>query len=208
MLHMLHISYSFSPHPLLSCSPSTLTCVFFYSFTFFFCRFHPSTFNHHTSLTPFSHLTASILPYLPFPFLPYSHFPGTDLGGLFKDFLTDLSARVFDPSYGLFLVTSDNLLYPNPSAILLYPEPGELEALYSFLGTHRINIILTLELPSYQESHKCVRNSYFFPFLESFSSYPTITVSPTLAIYGNLFIFQNSFTNSFLTVIMNRASAR
>ena len=64
---------------------------------------------------------------------------GTDLGGLFKDFLTDLSARVFDPSYGLFLVTSDNLLYPNPSAILLYPEPGELEALYSFLGNYEIN---------------------------------------------------------------------
>jgi hypothetical protein len=65
---------------------------------------------------------------------------GVDIGGLFKDFLSDLSARVFDPSYGLFSVTSDNLLYPNPSAILLYPEPGELEALYGFLGEFRDNL--------------------------------------------------------------------
>jgi hypothetical protein len=65
---------------------------------------------------------------------------GVDIGGLFKDFLSDLSARVFDPSYGLFSVTSDNLLYPNPSAILLYPEPGELEALYGFLGEFRHNL--------------------------------------------------------------------
>jgi hypothetical protein len=101
---------------------------------FLFCRFLHFIFNLHTSITPFSHHTTSITSSLPFSYLT-----GTDLGGLFKDFLTDLSARVFDPSYGLFLVTSDNLLYPNPSAILLYPEPGELEALYSFLGTHFIN---------------------------------------------------------------------
>jgi hypothetical protein len=67
---------------------------------------------------------------------------GVDIGGLFKDFLSDLSARVFDPSYGLFSVTSDNLLYPNPSAILLYPEPGELEALYGFLGEFQHSLIV------------------------------------------------------------------
>ena len=59
---------------------------------------------------------------------------GIDIGGLFKDFLTDLSARIFDPSYGLFSLTSSNLLYPNPAAAVLYPGHGELEALYSFLG--------------------------------------------------------------------------
>ena len=76
------------------------------------------------------------------PSLPPSpSFVGVDIGGLFKDFLSDLSARVFDPSYGLFSVTSDNLLYPNPSAILLYPEPGELEALYGFLGEFWHNLI-------------------------------------------------------------------
>ena len=67
---------------------------------------------------------------------------GIDIGGLFKDFLSDLSVRVFDPSYGLFSVTSDNLLYPNPSAVLLYPEIGELEALYCFLGIHYLFVYL------------------------------------------------------------------
>lgn len=59
---------------------------------------------------------------------------GIDIGGLFKDFLTEVSTRIFDPSYGLFSSTSENLLYPNPAASLLYPGHGELEALYCFLG--------------------------------------------------------------------------
>jgi ubiquitin-protein ligase E3 B len=53
---------------------------------------------------------------------------------IYTDFLTDLSTRIFDPSYGLFSLTSENLLYPNPAASLLYPGHGELEALYGFLG--------------------------------------------------------------------------
>ena len=69
-------------------------------------------------------------------------FVGIDIGGLFKDFLSDLSARVFDPSYGLFSITSDNLLYPNPSAILLYPEKGELETLYNFLGIIFVDLLI------------------------------------------------------------------
>lgn len=58
---------------------------------------------------------------------------GIDVGGLFKDFLTDLSGRVFDPSYGLFSVTSLNLMFPNPAAIVLYGE-NDVEKLFSFLG--------------------------------------------------------------------------
>ena len=58
---------------------------------------------------------------------------GIDAGGLFKDFLTDLSGRVFDPSYGLFCTTSSNLLYPNPSAALLY-DSHEMDAMFTFLG--------------------------------------------------------------------------
>jgi len=58
---------------------------------------------------------------------------GIDIGGLFKDFVTDLSQRIFDPSYGLFSLTSQNFLYPNPSARLLYDEQ-EIEALFAFLG--------------------------------------------------------------------------
>jgi len=58
---------------------------------------------------------------------------GIDSGGLFKDFLTDLSTRVFNPSYGLFSMTKSGALYPNPGAIALYGE-HETEKLYAFLG--------------------------------------------------------------------------
>lgn len=70
---------------------------------------------------------------------------GIDIGGLFKDFWTDLSARVFNPSFGLFSMTSsqvsliDNpfiffkLLYPNPNSVALFDE-SELDTTYEFLG--------------------------------------------------------------------------
>ncbi len=57
---------------------------------------------------------------------------GIDAGGLFKDLLTDLSARIFNPSYGLFSVTSDNLLYPNPTSTELFG--NEVDELYTFVG--------------------------------------------------------------------------
>ncbi len=58
---------------------------------------------------------------------------GIDIGGLFKDFVTDLSDRIFDPNYGLFCMTAQNYLYPNPAASQLYDE-HELVNLFSFLG--------------------------------------------------------------------------
>jgi ubiquitin-protein ligase E3 C len=58
---------------------------------------------------------------------------GIDIGGLFKDFVTDLSGLIFNPNYGLFCSTEGGLIYPNPQAKQLYEE-GELEKLYSFLG--------------------------------------------------------------------------
>ena len=62
------------------------------------------------------------------------HEAGIDVGGLFKDFVSDLCQRIFDPSYGLFLKTeTSQCLYPNPSASMLYEE-SELDGLYSFLG--------------------------------------------------------------------------
>ena len=40
---------------------------------------------------------------------------GRDAGGLFKEFLVDLSKIVFNPGYGLFLQTEkERELYPNP----------------------------------------------------------------------------------------------
>lgn len=58
---------------------------------------------------------------------------GIDAGGLFKDFVTDLSGRIFDPSYGLFCTTASNLLYPNPSAAVLF-DPHEMDTMFVFLG--------------------------------------------------------------------------
>ncbi len=58
---------------------------------------------------------------------------GIDIGGLFKDFLTDITRQIYDPNYGLFCVNKNNLLYPNPDAIYLY-DKHELENLFLFLG--------------------------------------------------------------------------
>jgi hypothetical protein len=58
---------------------------------------------------------------------------GIDIGGLFKDFVTDLSARVYDPSYGLFSLTASNLLYPNPCAVMLF-DRRDMEETYVFAG--------------------------------------------------------------------------
>lgn len=58
---------------------------------------------------------------------------GIDLGGLFKDFWTDLSSRVFDSSYGLFATTTSNLLFPSPVSAALY-DLYELENIFEFLG--------------------------------------------------------------------------
>ncbi len=47
---------------------------------------------------------------------------GIDIGGVFKELWTSLAAIVFDPSYGLFISTDDNLIFPNPSAKLIVGE--------------------------------------------------------------------------------------
>jgi ubiquitin-protein ligase E3 C len=41
---------------------------------------------------------------------------GIDAGGLSKEFWLDLSNLAFDLQYGLFKMTSDEYLYPNPNA--------------------------------------------------------------------------------------------
>lgn len=67
---------------------------------------------------------------------------GIDMGGLFKDFWTEFSSRMFHPNYGLFTTTntSDRLLYPNPNAYSILIMSGscqsatEVDELYSFVG--------------------------------------------------------------------------
>ena len=56
---------------------------------------------------------------------------GIDGGGLFKEFMECLVKEGFDPNAGLFKATSDNRLYPNPSAQALVPDAL---AYFEFLG--------------------------------------------------------------------------
>ncbi|KAF9903122.1 hypothetical protein EC991_004148 [Linnemannia zychae] len=56
---------------------------------------------------------------------------GIDGGGVFKEFLTSLVLQAFDTNYGLFMNTSDHLLYPNPHRFA--QEATQLKH-YEFLG--------------------------------------------------------------------------
>ncbi|XP_055601145.1 ubiquitin-protein ligase E3C [Uranotaenia lowii] len=40
---------------------------------------------------------------------------GIDGGGVFREFLSELIKTAFDPHRGFFMITKDNMLYPNPS---------------------------------------------------------------------------------------------
>lgn len=57
---------------------------------------------------------------------------GIDSGGLFKEFWTTLSAEAFNPSYGLFKLTEDQNLYPNPDSEIYCG--SEHLAMFYFLG--------------------------------------------------------------------------
>lgn len=49
---------------------------------------------------------------------------GFDAGGLFKEFLIDLSDKVFDPGFGMFILSHSTLqqLYPNPKSASIFGE--------------------------------------------------------------------------------------
>jgi ubiquitin-protein ligase E3 C len=57
---------------------------------------------------------------------------GIDGGGLFKEFLTELLKKGFDPALGFFKETTQNLLYPNPESMAVHG-PEALQH-YEFLG--------------------------------------------------------------------------
>lgn len=44
---------------------------------------------------------------------------GIDGGGIFREFLSELIRTAFDPNRGFFILTKDNMFYPNPSASLV-----------------------------------------------------------------------------------------
>ncbi|KAJ6429584.1 hypothetical protein OIU84_021061 [Salix udensis] len=57
---------------------------------------------------------------------------GIDGGGIFKDFMENITQAAFDVQYGLFKETSDHLLYPNPGSGMLHEQHLQF---FHFLGT-------------------------------------------------------------------------
>lgn len=56
---------------------------------------------------------------------------GQDAGGLFKEFWEKLAETAFNPEYGLFRITDERLLFPNPDA---WKYHENVETLFEFLG--------------------------------------------------------------------------
>lgn len=59
---------------------------------------------------------------------------GIDGGGVFKEYLDQLTKQAFSPEYGLFLATENQLLYPNPSASLVGQSPHDVIDQFRFRG--------------------------------------------------------------------------
>uniref|UniRef100_M4BPZ5 HECT-type E3 ubiquitin transferase n=1 Tax=Hyaloperonospora arabidopsidis (strain Emoy2) TaxID=559515 RepID=M4BPZ5_HYAAE len=59
---------------------------------------------------------------------------GIDGGGVFKEFMDNLTKNAFSPEFGFFLETDDHLLYPNSSAKFIVDTPKEALERYRFLG--------------------------------------------------------------------------
>ncbi|KAK4405437.1 E3 ubiquitin-protein ligase UPL6 [Sesamum angolense] len=56
---------------------------------------------------------------------------GIDGGGIFKDFMENITRAAFDVQYGLFKETADHLLYPNPGSGLIHEQHLQF---FHFLG--------------------------------------------------------------------------
>ncbi|KAK8578412.1 hypothetical protein V6N13_116257 [Hibiscus sabdariffa] len=57
---------------------------------------------------------------------------GIDGGGIFKDFMENITRAAFDVQYGLFKETADHLLYPNPGSGMIHEQHLQF---FQFLGT-------------------------------------------------------------------------
>ncbi|GKV29513.1 hypothetical protein SLEP1_g38439 [Rubroshorea leprosula] len=58
--------------------------------------------------------------------------PGIDEGGIFKDFMDNITRVAFDVQYGLFKETADHLLYPSPGSGMIHDQHLQF---YHILGT-------------------------------------------------------------------------
>lgn len=56
---------------------------------------------------------------------------GIDGGGIFKEFINEVLKTAFDPNRGFFLLTADNMLYPNPNVHLIVENYAQH---YFFIG--------------------------------------------------------------------------
>lgn len=77
---------------------------------------------------------------------------GIDGGGIFKEFLNEVLKTAFDPNRGFFLLTADNMLYPNPNVHLIVENFWDH---YYFIGR------LIGKVPSYSFSFIHLFNIYF-----------------------------------------------
>ena len=61
---------------------------------------------------------------------------GIDGGGLFKEFINTLAGQAFNPEYGLFKCTEQELLFPNPQAESANPFAETINSLqlFEFIG--------------------------------------------------------------------------
>ncbi|EGZ18712.1 hypothetical protein PHYSODRAFT_498916 [Phytophthora sojae] len=59
---------------------------------------------------------------------------GIDGGGVFKEYMDNLTKNAFSPEYGFFLATDEQLLYPNPGARYIVDTRKEALDRYRFLG--------------------------------------------------------------------------
>ncbi|MQL88230.1 hypothetical protein Taro_020781 [Colocasia esculenta] len=72
---------------------------------------------------------------------------GIDGGGIFKDFMENITREAFDIQYGLFKETTDHLLYPNPGSGVVHEQHLQFfHFLGSLLGKHYEGDISELEL--------------------------------------------------------------
>lgn len=72
---------------------------------------------------------------------------GVDGGGIFREFLSEALKSAFDPNRGLFKLTNDGLLYPNPSAQILYLDSESHYYLIGRLLGKAIYENMLIELP-------------------------------------------------------------
>lgn len=56
---------------------------------------------------------------------------GIDGGGIFKEFINEVLKTAFDPNRGFFILTADNVLYPNPNVHLIVEN---FDRHYNFIG--------------------------------------------------------------------------